>query len=183
MSRNTHYPHYSRLKLALSLLFVCMLFSTPALALKSDREQAIHIESDRVEIKEKEEISHYTGHVYLTQGTLKITADDVKVILKDGELNKIIIKGKPAKIEQKPDENQQLVQSEALHIEYFAGEEYLLLKENALWQQGENHISGNVLEYYTRTSTVKARKTEGDEDARVQAVIQPKKNKANNETE
>ena len=74
-------------------------------------------------------------------------------------------------------QKQQLVQSEALHIEYFAGEEYLLLKEKALWQQGENHISGNVLEYYTRTSTVKARKTEGDEDARVQAVIQPKKNK------
>ena len=156
--------------ICLSCLFVVSL---PSWALRSDRDQPINIKADRVEINEKTEVSHYQGHVYMKQGTLVIKADSVYVYLKNGELNKIIIDGKPATFEQKPEDNKDIVKSRAKHMEYYAKKQLLVLKQDARIVQGANNFSGDFIEYDTLNSTVKANKGE-DSDSRVHAIIHPK---------
>ncbi|MGD8784946.1 MAG: lipopolysaccharide transport periplasmic protein LptA [Thioalkalispiraceae bacterium] len=146
-----------------------------AWALRSDREQPIDIRADRVEIKEKEQISYYTGNVHLRQGSLDIKADKITVFFKQGKLDKIVIVGDPATFKQKPEDNKAVVKSSAQHMEYYAGKEYLVLKTNARVVQGDNRFSGDFIEYDTLNSTVKASKEEGSE-SRVHAIIQPGKN-------
>jgi lipopolysaccharide export system protein LptA len=148
--------------------------ASPSLALRSDRDQPIDIQADRVEIKEKEEISEYIGNVHLQQGSLDIRADKVTVFLKDGRLIKILIIGNPATFKQKPEDNKDIVRSSAMHMEYFASKEHLLLKTNASVVQGDNHFSGDYIEYDTLHSTVKAKKDK-DSESRVHAIIKPGK--------
>lgn len=159
------------------------LMNFPAYAAKSDRDQPIEIQADRVVLNDQKGISHYQGNVYMTQGTLKINADDVEVFLKSNrELDRIIIKGKPAKLQQKPDNSEEVVKSKAHLMEYFADDERLILKQEAEVLQGVNLFRGDFIEYDTRTSTVKARKEDAD-DSRVHATILPKKDKDNPEND
>jgi len=153
-------------------LFIFTGAST-AWALRSDRDQPIDIRADRVEINEKEEVSQYIGNVHLKQGTLDIKADKITVYLSKGKLTKIAIRGNPATFKQQPEDKQDIVKSSARYMEYFASKEHLVLKTNAKVVQGDNHFSGDYIEYDTLNSTVKANKDE-DSDSRVHAIIQPK---------
>ncbi|MGD8925615.1 MAG: lipopolysaccharide transport periplasmic protein LptA [Thioalkalispiraceae bacterium] len=154
--------------------FFALTASSPGFALRSDRDQPIDIQADRVEIKEKEEISEYIGNVHLKQGSLDIKADKVTVYLKNGRLIKILIMGNPAVFKQKPEDNKDVVRSSAMNMEYFASKQHLILKTNASVVQGDNHFSGDFIEYDTLNSTVKANKDKGSE-SRVHAIIKPGK--------
>jgi lipopolysaccharide export system protein LptA len=143
-----------------------------AWALRSDRNQPIDIKADRVEVDQREQVSHYLGNVRLEQGSLKINADEVVVYMEKGKLHKIVITGKPARFEQQPENQQEVVNSQAENMEYYAGEERLLLRHNAEVNQGGNHFRGDFIEYDTLTSTVKANKGENSQ-SRVHAIIQP----------
>lgn len=143
-----------------------------AWALRSDRNQPIDIKADRVEVDQRQEVSHYLGNVRLEQGSLKINADEVVVYMEQGKLNKIVITGKPARFEQQPENQKEIVNSQADFMEYYASEERLLLKHNAEVNQGANHFRGDFIEYDTLTSTVKANKDENSQ-TRVHAIIQP----------
>jgi len=155
-----------------STLLICL--STQAWALRSDRHQPIDIKADRVEVDQREQVSHYIGNVRMEQGSLKITADVVVVYMTNGKLEKIVISGNPARFEQQPENNQEVVSSQADSMEYYARDERLLLKHNAQVTQGGNHFHGDFIEYDTLTSTVKANKAENSE-SRVHAIIQPEK--------
>lgn len=158
-------------------IFVSILLlglNCQAWALRSDRHQPIDIKADRVEVDQRTQVSHYIGNVRLQQGTLKITADDVVVYLVSGKLQKIVITGSPARFEQQPENNRDVVTSQANNMEYYAGKERLLLKHNAEVNQGGNHFRGDFIEYDTLTSTVKANKDENSQ-SRVHAIIQPAK--------
>ena len=154
-------------------LFISMCLSaSPVLALQSDREQPIHLQADRVEINEKQASSLYQGNVHLQQGSLKIDAEEVAVQMKNGNLDVIVIRGKPAILEQQPDNQAELVRSRAEYMEYYAAQERLILKTNAEVTQGNNLFQGDHIEYDTRNSVVKAHKDPGS-DTRVHAIIQP----------
>jgi lipopolysaccharide transport protein LptA len=98
------------------------------------------------------------------------------VYMVKGKLNKIVISGKPARFVQLPENQKEVVTSQADNMEYYAGEERLLLKHNAEVNQGGNHFHGEFIEYDTLTSTVKANKGENSQ-SRVHAIIQPAKQK------
>jgi lipopolysaccharide export system protein LptA len=158
--------------LTISLSLVLLVGSLSAHALKSDRNQPIKIEADRVEINEKTQISYYRGNVSMQQGSLKIKADEVTVYMKDGALHRVFITGAPAHFEQIPDDRKELVKSRAKQMEYFAKQQRLLLKQEAEVVQGANLFRGDQIEYDTLTSTVKAQK-DASGDTRVHAIIQP----------
>jgi len=155
--------------------------SSQALALKSDRNQPIKIEADHVEINEKTQISQYRGNVSMQQGSLKISADEVTVYLKNGVLHQVTITGNPAQFEQVPDDRKTLVKSRARKMEYFAKQQRLLLKQDAEVIQGANQFRGDQIEYDTLTSTVKAQK-DATSDSRVHAIIQPKEDDPSDNT-
>lgn len=147
-----------------------------AWALRSDRRQPIDIKADRVEVDQRQQVSHYIGNVRLEQGSLKINADEIVVYMVKGKLQKIVITGNPARFEQQPENNREVVTSQADNMEYYASEERLLLKHHAQVNQGGNLFRGDFIEYDTLTSTVKANKAE-DSQSRVHAIIQPAKQK------
>jgi len=148
--------------------------SSQAWALRSDRQQPIDIKANRVEVDQRQQVSHYIGNVRMEQGSLKITADEVVVYMVKGQVHKIVITGNPARFEQQPENNREVVTSQADNMEYYAGEERLLLKHHAQVNQGGNLFRGDFIEYDTLTSTVKANKAE-DSQSRVHAIIQPAK--------
>ncbi|NOZ37280.1 MAG: lipopolysaccharide transport periplasmic protein LptA [Gammaproteobacteria bacterium] len=165
--------------LLLSLLVLILTHVSAVYALSGDRQQPIHIDADRMVAEKSKGFSHYIGNVHITQGSLKIDADEVYIYLVDGLLNKLIIIGSPAKLQQIPDNSAEVVYSQALRMEYFASTDQLfLMKEAEVWQGG-SRFSGEHIEYDTRNSRISAN-SEGKKSGRVRAVIVPKNTATNN---
>ena len=156
------------------LLLSLLLLGQNRWALESDREQPIHIKADRITVKEKEGVSLYQGNVQFTQGSLRVTGDEVTVFLQGDVLSKVIVIGNPATLIQKPDHREEPVNSKARRMEYDAKKEVVYLIDNAEVQQGPNSFAGNYIEYDTRNSMVSARKGKAD-DSRVHVIITPPK--------
>ncbi|MFO7602956.1 MAG: lipopolysaccharide transport periplasmic protein LptA [Gammaproteobacteria bacterium] len=157
-----------------SLMALLLCVAPLVQALSSDREQPIHIQADYVQIDKKAGVSEYRGNVHLVQGSMEITGELVRVRQTDGALSSIVVKGEPATFQQQPDNQAELVRSQAREMEYQAHEERIVLSIDAEVKQGNQHFAGNRIVYNTRNSSVVA---QGDEQQqqRVRAVIVPKK--------
>ena len=156
----------------LLLVLLLLTVATPPLALTSDRNQPIRITADQMLVDERKGISHYQGDVYLKQGSLEIRSDELTVHIDAGKVEKIIVTGQPARLQQQPDERP-TVYSSANRMEYDTGSGELLLIEDARVKQGANTFSGARIEYDTINSIVAARKDEEEDDGRVHAIIEP----------
>ena len=165
---------FSRIKI---LMLGMLVFGQSSWALESDREQPIHIKADRITVNEKQGISFYQGNVQFTQGSLRVTGDEVTVFLQGDVLSKVIVIGTPATLVQQPDHRQEPVNSKAKRMEYDAKKEVVYLIDDAEVKQGPNSFAGNYIEYDTRNSMVSARKGEKDE-GRVHVIITPPKKDA-----
>lgn len=166
--------HGLNIRFILPLWLLVTLPISSVFALSSDREQPIHINADSMVAEEPKGYSHYLGNVHITQGSLKVDADEVYIYLIDGLLDKLIIIGEPAKLQQIPDNSTEIVYSRAKRMEYFASTDRLLLIKNAEVWQGANRFSGEHIEYDTLNSRVSAN-SNGHESGRIRAVIIPKK--------
>jgi len=149
-----------------------LLFSSACWSLETDRQQPIHIQADRITVHEKQGVSYYEGNVQFTQGSLQVRGDEVTVYLQGDVLQKVIVKGSPATMQQQPGQDQELVHSQAARMEYDAKQQIVTLFDNAQVQQGPNSFAGDFIEYDTRTNTVSARKGQA-EDSRVRVIITP----------
>ena len=156
------------------LLVLLLQLPLPVLALSSDREQPIHIASDRLDIDETSGISTYQGNVHYTQGTIVMDADIMIVHTRDGQLDKLEAFGDPAQYRQQLDHEDGKLSAEAKSMEYVSEAEKLILRENVHVVKGENVFTGNIVEYNTKDEIVSARKAESGEE-RVQVIIQPRK--------
>lgn len=143
----------------------------PAAALSSDRTQPINIKADRVHIEEKTGISDYDGNVEMTQGSIVVTGDHVRVYQVAGRVQKVVASGAPAHFRQRPDHGAEVI-ADAEHMEYLTENERLILTGNAHVVQGGNSFAGHLIEYDTRQSVVNASKGEQGE-GRVRATIVP----------
>ena len=158
-----------------ALLAACS--AVPAYALLSDKEQAINVEADSVEIDHKQGVSVYKGNVTLTQGSIHLDADIVTLYSRNNDVEKAVAEGKPAHYRQRPDGKAEDTRAEAQRMEYYTGTGKLILLEGAhVWQE-QNQFSGNRIEYDTERSVVNASKAKSGRE-RVQVIIQPKKKTA-----
>jgi len=153
-----------------SLVAVISRAETPKVSV---RDQPINIEADRATINEKEGVSTYSGHVVLTQGGIKITADNVTVHQERGQLAHITARGTPVKYYQQGETAEQDIHGQANTMEYFAADQRLQLLDNAKLSQGGNSFSGNQIDYDTQREVVTATVSESGKE-RVQVTIQPK---------
>ena len=161
------------MRFGLKSLYLSLLLISPVCwGLESDRQQPIHIQADRITVHEKEGVSYYEGNVQFTQGSLQVKGDEITVYLKGDVLQKVIVKGSPATMQQQPEPDQELVHSQAARMEYNAQQQIVTLIDNAQIQQGPNSFAGDYIEYDTRNSMVSARKGE-TEDSRVHVIITP----------
>ena len=155
---------------------VISLFSAPLAALEGDREQPIQIEANAATFNEKSGTSTYTGNVKVTQGSIRLWSDKLVVYSKNGEMDKMISTGQPAKFRQTPSKQKEDIHGKALRMEYYGNKSQLImLKEAKIWQ-GKNSTTSERIEYDSLNAIIQAgKKTSGSQ--RVKVVLQPRKNK------
>lgn len=158
----------------LDFLITSLLCLLPASAgaLNSDRNQPMQIEADRANLDEQSGVSVYRGNVTITQGSLRLTADELTLHTKDGDIEKAYATGTPATYRQRPDGKPQDVEAESLNMEYYAGQNKIILINKAFVKQGGDTFRSEKIIYDVARDKVDAGTgTPGD---RVRITIQPK---------
>ena len=162
--------------ITLLLLLLPGLLPLQSSALDSDREQAIEVEADRLEVREQENISIYEGNVRLIQGSLNISSDRLVIHFNDAnELTLMEMTGKPARFRQLDNEQQEML-GEAEQIDYTESESWLLLRRSAYFNHAGDVIRSDSIRINTDTNGIEAGGTQSDD--RVKMVIKPRQNQA-----
>jgi lipopolysaccharide export system protein LptA len=145
-------------------------------ALESDADQPVHIDSNTATYNNKTGTSIYTGRVVTTQGTLHIKSDKLVVYMKDGEVNKMVFTGKPAKFKQLPGEGKEEIHGEGLTGEYYPKKNKLILIEQAVVSQGTARSASRLIIYDSKNSLIQAGEKTSD-SKRVHSVFNSKPKK------
>jgi len=161
------------LRPSFALLVILSIAVPSALALPNDREQAIHITADQAMRDEKKGLTTYSGNVVFTQGSLKINADTITIFQTEDGHDKVIAKGKPARLQQRQELGEELMKANADTIEYFRDEDRIHLQPNAKIEQDGSIVSGKTIDYYITEQLVKVGSDQSQENSRVQVVIPP----------
>ena len=170
----------------LFFFLLALFLGRGALALSTDREKPINIEADRAEADHVRRVTTYYGDVIITQGTLKITGDTVTIEYDESNrLTKLVSEGAPARFRQlpdgKPDQPANYQAAEASRMEYYAGDDVIVLLGKAVYGQGGDRVAADRIVYDSINSRLKAGSRaaaggEGDQSSsRVRIKIEPKK--------
>lgn len=160
-----------------ALLLCCALLTTAsAFALSSDKNQPMDIYSDHSESQNDTRtdrgVSIYTGHVVITQGSIRITADRAVVHTHNGQLETADITGQPATFQQQPDTGE-LMHGTADQIHYNADTNMVDMIGHAHMQQGNvRQMTADVIHYNTASEHAIA--SGGKDGGRVHITIPPK---------
>ncbi|MFW6258765.1 MAG: lipopolysaccharide transport periplasmic protein LptA [Halochromatium sp.] len=150
-------PQRQRATWVFVLLGLLCWAALPALALEADQYQPMYVEADAAELDEKQSTSLYLGNVEVTQGSLRIQADEVLVHhASDRRIEKIIAVGQPVRYRQRLDDDPDEVTGQALRMEYEAGQEELTLIDEAVLIQAEDRFASDRIVYNRITQRVTA---------------------------
>jgi lipopolysaccharide export system protein LptA len=155
------------------LALLMLLAGQWCLALPDDREQPIHISADEALRDEKQGVTVYSGNVQMNQGSMHIEADRVTIYHVEADADKIVARGRPAKMRQRPDLEKGPVHARALTIEYYQREQKVQLREEARIEQDGAIVTGDSIDYFIAQELVKADSDSAREGNRVQVVIPP----------
>ena len=155
-----------------------------ARALPTDSAQPIGIAADRAEHDDAKRVTIYRGGVEIGQGSLHITGDTVTILFdRNDDVAKMIVVGTPAHFRQSVDGGAGHRQAWARQMEYFPGQDLIMLVGDARYEKDGSHVQANRLVYDSRNSRFKAlTDTESEEEGtagktpeRVKIEIRPKK--------
>ena len=150
---------------------VVLLAAAPgAEALPEDANQPIQIEAEHVEYDQNAGTVLYTGSVEAEQGTMRVSADEMTVEVKNQRVVRIIARGDPAKYQQLLEADKGLVKADARTIVYHTQDERIDLQGDAFLEQGGNEIAGELIHYDVVAGKVNAEA--GDEEP-VRVIVQP----------
>lgn len=158
-----------------ALLTLLMLSGSMANALSSDANEPIRLLADKATYSERSGVTTYAGNVTITQGTLKMTADNLTVNLTPSrDIDSAIATGRPATIQQIVTTEKGLAKGQANRIDYNVKTGIVTLTGNAHLNQNGGSFSGNVIRYSLKVGDVEA--TAGGSQ-RVELVFPPQANK------
>ena len=166
------------------LLVLALLSAAPLVhALSSDKDKPIEVEADTAELDDINNVSVYTGHVVLTQGSIRMTGDKMTVYnTENDELDTLIMEGRPATYRQLPDNSNVYDEAQALTIKYFDLKNLVILLDKAEVRQEGFFMKGDRIDYDTQLSQVKAQTTakkgagpEAEKQDRVKVILKKKK--------
>lgn len=136
------------------MLLVLPLYSH---ALPSDANQTIKLLADRATYSERTGVTSYSGNVIITQGTLKMTADNITMNLSQNRsINSAVATGRPATMQQVITQEKGLAKGQANKIEYNAVTGIITLTGNAKLTQNGASFSGNEIRYSLKAGDVEA---------------------------
>ena len=161
--------------LGLSWLAIFALYSSGSHALKSDADQPVVIDSNAATYDDNKAISTYTGNVVATQGSLEVKSDKLVVYFKNGDIDKLVATGNPARFKQMPDHGGEIT-GKALTGEYYPGQSLLILIKEAVVRQDGNTYASELIRYDSENAIVKAGEQASD-SKRVRVILKPKSEK------
>ena len=152
-------------------LLALILAAPQALALKSDTEQPIYINSDSQQLDMKSNQVIFSGDVSLKQGSININAERIVVTrnAKNEAIEKIEAFGKPTHFSQLLDDGKTL-SAQADTLEYQIVSDELSMRGQAQLAQEGNVIKGSVIRYQIAKQTLIA---DGSHTERVTTILQP----------
>ncbi len=159
------------LVLAATVLTSSMI--VPVNALPEDNQQPIHITADKALRDEKKGLTIYVGSVRMRQGSMELEADKLTIYHNTEDADKIIARGKPAKMRQRPEVDSELVHAEAISISFFRREDRVHLKTDARIEQDGALVTGNSIDYFIGKQLVRAQSGKTSDGKRVSVVIPP----------
>ncbi|WP_369583518.1 lipopolysaccharide transport periplasmic protein LptA [Kingella oralis] len=152
------------------------LGSLNAHALESDRQQPISIDADQGSLDQKNQVTVFTGNVIITQGTLNMRANAVRVV-KDPNGNQTMnAQGNPVYFRQELDNNRGIAEGWGDRAEYVSANHTVKLVGNAKVRRGGDVATGNAISYNTQTevyTVLGGNATGSKNNPRVHIVIQP----------
>ena len=169
------YPsHVARPGLRMGLL-VALIVSTPAYALKEDRDQPLQINAASVEVNEKSGVAVYRGNVVLVQGSLRIEADRLDVRSGARRANTITDTGRPVRIRGMLENSADEFRAQAERLVYTTAVRELEMTGKVWLRQEGNEFHAQQLHYEIDNRRLTANGAgAGTGDGRVHAVIQPR---------
>ena len=157
----------------LHALPMVMLLALPLYshALPSDANQEIKLLADKATYSERTGVTSYSGNVTITQGTLKLAADNITVNLSNSRsILSAVATGRPATMQQVVTKEKGLARGQANKIDYNAQNGIVTLTGNAKLTQNGASFAGNVIRYSLKVGDVEA--TAGGSQ-RVELVFPP----------
>ena len=143
-----------------------------AFADKQDFEKPITVDSKTQFVDGKSKTSIFKGDVHITQGSLKIDADEVEVNASNGEGKEVFIaRGTPAVYSQTMDDGSD-IRAVANEIKYQVTNRTLTLTGSAELHQNSSMVQGNSITFNLDKQQLEA-KGQGDGKGRVITVFRP----------
>ncbi len=148
---------YRAKSIATALLgMTIIIWSGAPAALPGDKDQAVEIEADSVDIDESKGTSVYQGRVELTQGSIRLQADRVTVLQRGNKPSKILAEGQPVRFRQLESEQKGYVTGAARRAEYQLTSEELVLIGDAVLTQGKDSFKSDRIVYDRVRAKMKA---------------------------
>ena len=129
-------------------LIICLFgLCVPVQALESDHDQPVLIEADEIDVDIGTGHRILSGNVFVKQGTIRITADEVELFFNGEQLIKAILQGTPAVFRQRPDHESCDFIGQGQTIESDEVKNIITFKGDASVQMGRNTIFGETIVY------------------------------------
>ncbi|NAX22126.1 lipopolysaccharide transport periplasmic protein LptA [Vibrio sp. V39_P1S14PM300] len=160
------------MKLSHLSLIACLLASANAMALSTDQDQPIYIDSDSQQLDMQSNKVTFIGDVKLKQGSININADKVIVYRNpdDGAIKEIEGYGNLATFSQLTDDGKTLY-GEAKELYYKMADDQLTMINQALLRQDDSEIRGKKIRYKISSQKLIADGNQSGE--RVSTILQP----------
>jgi len=158
-----------------AVCLVIIFCNAPAHANSADRQKAINVKADSSEFDERAGTQTLSGDVEISQGSLSINADNIKIELKEGALFRISGLGSPIRFQQLT-ESSELMRGQSNQITYNIETSTITFQGDAEFERPGQKFTGHSIEYNMVELTFKAtgKKTDNG-NGRVNIVLQPAK--------
>ncbi len=170
-------------KLLLALMPVLLLLASRSFALPEDAEQPVlgTYDNSLLLLDEGKQIFYGSAGTpaEITQGTLKISGEEISIERIDGEIKKITVTGSPARYQQKPAVDQAMVVAEGLTITLDYDAQHLSVDNEARFSQANDLWSGCHIDYYLESRQLSSPRCDSGEQARF--ILSPRNEQPNPE--
>lgn len=154
----------------LAALALLLLATTPAHALKSDRQQPLDVRADASDGTLGDGTATLRGSVEIRQGTLLIRADVATVEKVGGRVRRFELTGNPVHLQQEIEE-EGLVSAEAQKVEYEVASGIVTLTGAADVNHPQYQINGEVLRYDMNVQHFEG--SGGNQNGRIRIQLDP----------
>jgi lipopolysaccharide export system protein LptA len=160
----------------IQVLLGCLLWSSAAMALPEDASQPIDVDAESYEglLDEGLSIFHGTAEnpATITQGTMVISGTEIRIERHEGVLQKVTATGTPARYQQQPAADQELVHASGLSLVFDNAAQLLTIDEQAELIQAGDTFNSHHIEYDMQARRVNASGSPDGE--RVRLTIPPR---------